>query len=119
MEKSVAEPRILDVMRFWACGSRNAKSREKLLEKINEGIPKDDQLTDRTFREIYAELSATHLLGSHPDIGYFQITCKADLELALNSLDRASASIAVRKNRIFHNYQERYGTVDRQMELLA
>jgi hypothetical protein len=117
LERGTIEQRILEVMRFWAMGATNAKSREKLLEKINDGVPEDEKLEDRGFRKIYSEMATTNLLGSHPEIGYFVITCKSDLELALNSLDQKAEAIAVRKNMLFSTYETKYGTTDRQRDL--
>ena len=119
MERAEIESRILRVVQFWAPGSKNAKPREFILGKINDGVPEKERLEDRHFRDIYTDMKPRHLLGSHPDYGYFTITCKTDLELTLQAYDKKVISISVTKNMIFNAYQQRYGTTDGQMELLA
>lgn len=112
-----AREAIERVMMVNAFGAKNAKSREVILAKVNELTP-DKPLTDREFRRIYAEIADELLFGSNPEIGYFIISSKEDLALAVSPLDKAAESIAVRKNTIFSAYEKRYGTVDRQRDLL-
>jgi hypothetical protein len=111
------EQRILCIVQFWAPGHERAKKREFILEKFNEGIPEKEKLLDRHFRDIYADMKRRFLIGSHSDYGYFTICSRRDLELTLTEYDRKVENICVTKNIILNNYQDKYGTVDRQREL--
>ena len=116
MERKQLEQKILEVMRFWACGSKNAKAREFILEKINEGLTDINKVTDRYFRDVYAEMSQEHLLGSCEEIGYFIIINEHDAYLADQSLLKKSVAIAIRRNRLYSLVRNKLH-IDMQPEL--